>query len=126
MCRSVILCLLLCSNAVAHEMTPTYPKWDVSTIEGVKKTTMKMFNKREDVRWYEIGIFDEEWNPLPFVLHSQNNKLVKMNYLGHKKFDVYISERDSKRTEYICSTSKLRGDSKSKPMIVSKICSRFK
>ena len=59
--------MLLCSNAVAHEMTPTYPKWKVSYIEGVKTTTMKMVNKRKDVEWYEIGVFDEEWEPIPFV-----------------------------------------------------------
>jgi hypothetical protein len=107
-------------------MTPTYPKWEVSHIEGIKKTTMKMFNKREEIKWYEIGIFDEEWEAIPFVLHSKSYKLLQIDYLSHKKFDVYIAAKDSNRTEYICSTSKLSGDSNSKPMISSKICSRFK
>ena len=104
-------------------MTPTYPKWEVSYIEGVKKTTMKMFNRREDVSWYEIGVFDKEWKPIPFVT---KHKILKINYLGHAKFDVYISENNSKRTEFICSTSKLNGDNDNKPMVASKICSRFK
>ena len=107
-------------------MTPTYPKWEMSHIEGIKKTTMKMFNKREEIKWYEIGIFDEEWEAIPFVLHSKSYKLLQIDYLSHKKFDVYIAAKDSKRAEYICSTSKLSGDSNSKPMIASKICSRFK
>jgi len=123
MCRSVILCLLLCSNVVAHEMTPTYPKWEVSYIEGVQKTTMKMFNKRKDASWYEIGIFDQEWKPISF---ATKNKILKIDYLGHAKFDVYINAGDVKRTEYICSTSKLRKGDSNKPMVASKICSRFK
>ena len=121
--RAIILLVLLCSNAVAHEMTPTYPKWSVSHIQGVHKTTMKMFNRREDVSWYEIGIFDKEWKPIPFVT---KNKILNIDYLGHKKFDVYIAEKDSKRTEYICSTSKIRKNDSNKTMVASKICSRFK
>ena len=104
-------------------MTPTYPKFEVSYIEGVLKTTMKMFNRREDVSWYEIGIFDKEWKPIPFVT---KHKILNIDYLGHKKFDVYIAEKDSKRTEYICSTSKIRKEDSNKTMVASKICSRFK
>ena len=129
MYRSVILCLLLCSNVLAHEMIPTYPKWQASYISGVQKATMKMVNKRADVEWYEISVFDESWKPIPFVLHSTGTtryKLLKIDYLSHRKFDVYINAKDSERTEYICSTSKLSGDSNNKPMIESKICSKFK
>jgi hypothetical protein len=123
MCRSVILCLLLCGNVVAHEMTPTYPKWQMSEIEGIKKTTMEMFNKRADVQWYQIGIFDKEWESIPFVTRY---KILNIDYLSHVKFDVYINESNSKKAEYICSTSKLRGNNSSKPIVESKICSRFK
>ena len=129
MYRSVILSILLCSNVLAHEMTPTYPKWEVSYIEGVQKAAMKIVNKRADVEWYEISVFDEEWEPIPFVLHSlgtKSYKLLKIDYLGHRKFEVYINEKDSEKTEYLCSTSKLRGDDSNKPMVESKICSRFK
>jgi hypothetical protein len=123
MYRSIILFVLLCSNAVAHEMTPTYPKWGITYIEGVKKATMKMVNKREDVEWYEIDVFDDKWKPIPFVTKS---KIFKIKYLGHKKFDVYINAKDSERTEYLCSTSKLIGDGSTKPMLETRICSRFK
>ena len=123
MCRSVILCLLLCGNVVAPEMTPTYPKWQMSEIEGIKKTTMELFNKRADVQWYQIGIFDKEWESIPFVTRY---KILNIDYLSHVKFDVYINESNSKKAEYICSTSKLRGNNSSKPIVESKICSRFK
>jgi len=123
MCRSVILWVLLCSSVAAHEMTPTYPKWQTSMIDGVHKTTMEMFNKRQDVKWYEIGVFDKQWKAIPFVT---SYKVIQLDYLNHVKFDVYITSNNKDKAEYICSLSKLRGNSNNKPMIASKICSRFK
>ncbi len=105
MCRSVILSLLLCTSVAAHEMTPTYPKWNPSYIEGVHKTTMEMFNTRTDVQYYEIGVFDEEWKPIHFVT---DYKILKLDYLNHVKFDVYISSKNKDKAEYICSLSKLK------------------
>ncbi len=84
---------------------------------------MEMFNKRADVQWYQIGIFDKEWESIPFVTRY---KILNIDYLSHVKFDVYINESNSKKAEYICSTSKLRGNNSSKPIVESKICSRFK
>ena len=104
-------------------MTPTYPKWGVSHIEGISKTTMEMFNKRKDVKWYEIGVFNKEWEALPFVT---SYKILELDYLKHVKFDIYITSENKDKAEYICSLSKLRGNNKNKPMIASKICSRFK
>jgi len=89
MYRPVILWLLLCSSVAAHDMTPTYPEWKMSFIPSAKMTTMQMFNKRKDVQWYEIGVFDKEWNLLPFVTRY---KILKVKYLSRVKFDVYISD----------------------------------
>ena len=123
MCRAVILFLLLCTSVAAHEMTPTYPKWNVSYIEGIHKTTMEMFNTRTDVKYYEIGVFDEEWKPIPFVT---DYKIMKVDYLESVKFDVYINSSNKNKAEYICSLSKLRGNGETKTMVATKICSRFK
>ena len=104
----------------AHEMTPTYPTWKYSYFSGLLVTEVEMFNKRADVEYYEIGVFDEDWNPIPFV---SSFKVFKLEYLSRVKFEIYIREQDRARTEYICSKSKLReGENK----ISSKICSRFK
>ena len=113
----------MCTNAAAHEMTPTYPKWKVTAHDGVHKTTMEMFNSRTDVEWYEIGVFDKEWKPIRFVT---SYKIFKLPYLGITKFDVYINSKDKDRAEYICSKSKLRGVVEDRPMVESKICSKFK
>ena len=39
----------------------------MSFIPTAKMTTMKVFNKRADVQWYQIGVFDKEFKPIPFV-----------------------------------------------------------
>jgi len=123
MYRSVILWVLLCSSVAAHDMTPTYPKWKMSFIPSAKMTTMQVFNKRSDVEWYQIGVFDKEWQPIPFVTRY---KIINIKYLKRVEFDVYVNEENAKLAEYICTTSKLRGNDDFKPIVESKICSRFK
>ena len=123
MYRSVVLCLLLFNSAVAHEMTPTYPEWQVSYSGGIKKTTMRLWNSREDVQYYEIGVFDDEWKPIPFVT---SYKIMKVDYLSQVKFDVYIRENNIKDARYICSLSKLRSNNVSKALVATQICSKFK
>ena len=123
MYRPVILWLLLCGSVTAHDMTPTYPEWKMSFIPSAKMTTMQLFNKRQDVQWYQIGVFDKEWNQLPFV---SRYKILRVKYLSRVKFDVYISDEHLDKAEYICSTSKLRGEDNFKPIVESRICSRFK
>ena len=123
MYRSVILWVLLSSSVVAHDMTPTYPKWKMAFIPSAKMTTMQIFNKRQDVQWYQINLFDEDWNQVPFVTRY---KILKVKYLQRVKFDVYISNEYLNNAEYICSTSKLRSNDTFKPIVESRICSRFK
>lgn len=119
----VLLLVLFMTSIRAHEMTPTYPKWVPSHMEGVWKTTMEMFNKRDDVEWYEIGVFDKNWNPVNFVT---SYRLFNMPYLSHIKFDVYVAAPDVAIAEYICSKSKLREIREQKTMVATRICSRFK
>lgn len=124
--RTFIMSLMMASLvgvANAHEMTPTYPKLEPSHLGGVVKTTMQMFNKREDVQYYEIGVFDGEFNPVPFVT-SYN--IIKIDYLGKVTFDVYIRKQDMDRAVYVCSRSKLRKDDTIRAAIASTICSKFK
>ena len=123
MYRPVILWLLLCGSVAAHDMTPTYPEWKMSFIPSANMTTMQIFNKRADVEWYQIGVFDKEWNSIPFVTRY---KILNIKHLQRVKFDVYVNKKNSELVEYICSTSKLRGNDNFKPIVESRICSRFK
>jgi hypothetical protein len=115
--------LLVSACAHAHEMTPAYPKLEQSHVSGVYKASLQMFNKRADVQFYEIGVFQEDWTPVPFV---SAYTVLKLDYLGQVKFDVFIREADIKRAVYVCSKSKLRNDSSKATVVSSKICSKFK
>lgn len=126
MIKTLLVLLLfsaLSERVEAHEMVPTYPKWGPSHVQGVLKTQMEMFNKRQDVEYYEVGVFDKDWKAVPFV---SSYKLFRLKYLGHVKFDIYVRADDVDRAEYVCSKSKLRGGSSAETMLSSRICSRFK
>lgn len=115
--------VLFSTASFAHEMTPTYPKMRPSHMNNVYVTTMEMFNKRQDVEYYEVGVFDKDFKPVPFVTSYE---IINIRYLGHVTFDVYIRKSDVGRVEYICSTSKLRKEDSVRTPISSKICSRVK
>lgn len=117
------LLMLFGVSAIAHEMTPTYPKLRPSYLDNVYVTTMEMFNKRQDVEYYDIGVFDKDFKPIPFV---SKYTVVKLKYLGHVTFDVYIRKSDVSNATYVCSTSKLRKDDTKRTAVSSKICSKFK
>lgn len=119
-----VLGVFLTANiALAHEMTPTYPKLRPAHLDNVYVTTMEMFNKRDDVEFYEIGVFDKDFKPIPFVT---SYTVINIKYLGHVTFDIYIRKEDVSKATYVCSISKLRKDDNSKTAVSSKICSKFR
>ena len=111
------------TSAAAHELTPTYPVLRQSYVDNVLTTRMHMFNRRSDVEYYKIGVFDEEWEPIPF---ATSESTVHVPYLGHKDIDIYIRKIDADRTEYICTVSRLKSDDAQSSGLRSKICSRIK
>lgn len=121
--RFIAAALFISSSAAAHEMTPTYPELNYSYIEGILTTSITIFNRRQDVLYYEIGVYDEEFKPIPFAV---DNKLVELNYLQKKTFNIYIRESDEPRVEFICSTSKILKEDVSTSGVTSRICSRIK
>ena len=119
----VLAGLILALETKAHEMTPTYPKFEASFVSGVLKTKMRLFNRRSDVSYYEIGVFDSDWKPVPFVT---SYKVMKMEYLDTAEFDIYIKKGDLSRSMYICSKSKLLKKDIKGSGISSRICSKIK
>lgn len=113
--------LLFSTIAYSHEMVPTYPKLEPSYMDGLYKATLTVFNKRPEVEYYEIGVFTEEWDPLPFV---SNYKIYKIPYLSAITFDIYIRREDKYKITYICSISKLRKQDKTVTAVSSRICSK--
>jgi len=124
MYRTLIIAMLWISgHASAHEFTPTYPKLKNSYVDGVLYVTMTLFNARSDVEYYEFGVFDGEWNKVPFAMQ---NKIMRFKHLDKKKIDIYIKEKDRKDAVYVCSKSKLIVEGSSKTSISSRICSKIK
>ena len=111
------------NSAHAHDMTPTYPKLTYSHLDGVVKTTMSLFNKRQDVQHYEIKVFDKDFQPIPFVT---SQSVIKLDYLSKTTFDIYIRKADASRATYICSLSKLKKDANVRTAVSSRICSKIK
>jgi hypothetical protein len=116
--------LLLSASIQSHEQTPTYPTWKTSGINGIKKTNIRVWNKRPDIEYYEIGVFEEDLKtPIPFVTAY---KVIPLAYLKEVKFDIYIRESNIEEARYVCSLSKLRSSNESQTLLVTRICSKFK
>ena len=84
---------------------------------------MKMWNRRNDAKYYEINVYDEEWNDIPF---ASTEKILKIDYLEHKKFHIYLRDEDTAMVTYICTTSKQLKQDVQSTGIKSRICSRVK
>ena len=76
-----------------------------------------------DIEYYEIGVFDGDWQPIPFVTAY---KILPVEYLQEVKIDIYIKESNTEEARYVCSLSKLRSSNESQTLLVTRICSKFK
>ena len=115
--------ILLFNSAAAHELTPTYPEIEPAYVDGVSVIKMKMWNRRSDASYYEVNVFDGEWKSVPF---ATSEKIMKLGYLEHKSFELYIRDADYDKVEYICTTSKQLKQDVQSTGIKSRICSRVK
>ncbi len=113
----------MASSAYAHEQTPAYPKMKFSHVKGVVKYELSLFNQREDAKYYQIALFDKDFNSMPF---STKYRIMKVDYKQRVNFDVYVRKSDLKRAMYICTTSKVIKERSSRPIISSMICSKIK
>ena len=120
---SKVLIFLGWATAVsAHEMTPAYPIVKPSHVTGVVKVDLSLFNSREEINYYEIGLYDLNWNSIPF---SAVYRIIKVGYKERKNFSVYIRKSDLDEAVYVCTTSKIRRQITTRTLISSKICSRL-
>lgn len=120
---SKVLIFLGWATAVsAHEMTPAYPIIKPSHVSGVVKVDLSLFNSREEINYYEIGLYDLNWDGIPF---SAVYRIIKVGYKERKNFSVYIRESDLDEAVYVCTTSKIRRQRENKTLVSSRICSRL-
>ena len=120
--KLITLGMLVTFGASAHEMTPAYPEVKTSHVKNVVKVEMSLFNSREEIRYYQIDLFDLNWMNIPF---STTYRIMQVEYKEHKAFDVYIRKRDMPEAVYLCTTSKVRKTNQSRTLISSRICSRL-
>lgn len=117
-----ILLMGIVGHANAHQFLPTYPTFELSFVEGVVQTKMQLFNKRKEIEYYELSVYDSDWKSLSFASES---KIVKIQYLQTKDITIYIKKEDLKRIKYICSESKIQKDNIQNTVISSRICSKI-
>lgn len=123
--RYIMLAVMmsLCGYASAHQWTPTYPKLERSYVDGILQVTMELFNSRKDVKYYEILVYDSEFNPVKFAVQE---RIVEVQYLKRKSIDVFIREQDRDVATYVCSKSKLLKGTGTATIVSSRICSKIK
>jgi hypothetical protein len=119
----VFLVLVIGGPAVAHQFTPTYPRLDPAYVDGVLTTRMEIFNKRQEVEYYEIGVFTKDWEPVTF---ASEDRIIRVRYLETKKVNIYVKIEDAPKVTYICTESRLRKEDVKDTVISSKICSKVK
>lgn len=119
----MIMLVIFSGQAFGHEMSPTYLEFKSSYVDNVLKTTIELFNRREDVNYYEIDVYDKDWKIVPF---ATSNRVVNLKYLDKKSIDIYIRKSDKDRVVYVCTLSRFIKSNVTKTNVSSRICSKVK
>jgi hypothetical protein len=123
--RLLFLLVLLSGYASSHSLTPTYPSLDLSYVPGVYKADLELFNARKDISYYEVNVFDADWNAITASILPE--KIMNVPYSTSKKITVYIPAALKGKAVYICTKSKtLYTPVTQVTVILSKICSKIK
>ena len=77
MYRAIAFCAALgtIGGLSAHQFTPTYPEIETSYIPGVSVVNMSIFNSRQEIDWYSIGVYDSNWNSIAFNYPTLGEKI---------------------------------------------------
>jgi len=113
---------MLGGYAQANEQTPAYPKIAPSHVNGVVKVQLQFLNRRKEINYYEIGLFDKNFDELNF---TTQNKIIKIGYGEKTDFDVYFRKSDLDKAVYICTASKILKSNKSRAVVSSIVCSKL-
>ena len=119
----ILILVLSCGYASAHQWTPTYPKLKLSHVPGVYTTKMELFNGRKEIRYYSVGVFDKDWKAVKYV---SSPSLIRVSHLDRKEVEIYIHKRDKSKAYYVCSKSKILNTVKDQSIVASRICSKIK
>ena len=84
---------------------------------------MQLFNKRKEVEYYELSVYDDNWNKISFASEA---KLIRISYLQTKDVNVYVKKQDLFKVTYICTESKHQRENVQVAVIATQICSKVK
>ena len=116
-----IILLCVSGSAMAHELTPTYPKLEPTYVKGVLSTKLIMWIARVDVEHYKIEVTNAVWNDVPFIT---DEKIVRLGYQERREIEIFLPEDTT--AQYICTRSLLEKGKRSRSIISSKVCSKIK
>jgi hypothetical protein len=103
-------------------MTPTYPKLVGSIYDGLFETEITLFNRRQDIGFYELTVHDENWNAVKF---TSTQKIIALKYLEKRKVKVFVRGIDAQKVKYVCTTSKTLKLNQDRTVVTSRICSKI-
>jgi hypothetical protein len=113
---------MLGTYAQSHEQTPAYPRILPSHVEGVVKVQLRLLNRRKEINYYEIGLFDKNFEEMDF---TTKRKIIKIDYQEKVDFDIYLRKSDLNKAVYICTASKILKSNKSRAVVSSLVCSKL-
>tara|TARA_B100001094_G_scaffold302796_1_gene330355 strand:+ start:1440 stop:1835 length:396 start_codon:yes stop_codon:yes gene_type:complete len=117
-----ILGAMLGANAQSHEQTPAYPRILPSHVQDVVKIQLQILNRRKEINYYEVGLFDKNFDEIDF---TTKRKIIKIDYEEKIDFDVYLRKSDLHKAVYICTASKILKSNKSRAIVSSIVCSKL-
>jgi len=110
------------AQAQAHEQTPAYPRALPSHVQDVVKVQLQILNRRKEINYYEVGLFDKNFDEIDF---TTKRKIIKIDYEEKIDFDVYLRKSDLHKAVYICTASKILKSNSSRAIVSSIVCSKL-
>lgn len=87
---------------------------------------MKLYNSRGDVDYYQIQVFDEDFEPVKFAITGGQSNVVNVPHRKTVSVSIFVPSAESSRVVYICSRSMILKENKSASLLFSRICSKVK
>ena len=119
-----LLLILICGSATAHQWTPSHVQLRPSYVGGIHTATMKFYNSRDDVEYYQVQVTDGQFNPIKFAISGGENDVFHVRHRQYKTIDVYVPSYEATRVVYICTRSMILKKFETTAIISSRVCSK--
>ena len=93
-------------------------------MSGIHTATMKFYNSRDDVEYYQVQVTDGQFNPIKFAIQGGNNDVFHVRHKQYKTIDIYIPSHEVTRVVYICTRSMILKKFETASLVSSRVCSK--